>query len=315
MKFSILFFLLVLFSNYCLSQNDSIKSSEQILKVLGLNSSEEWEHKKNAMDAEIEQLMNEYKDKLKMSSSQKEAVIENPTNNEIYYDELNIKLKLLYQKYSEQLNYDAMELTFYDIPKQSTDVNSLSFQDRLYIKDMGLEAYKDNLSNLVGKLIMVDNNKSTLLFEDFKKDTIASSQFVPKDGEIETFKYKKGDDVNLGLFISANLKSEEIIEYSISDVSRMVIKEKELDKVKLKQKLETLEKYYEGKKFKIVLGVTVTEITSKKFIKNSKTIKANSFPALGSAFSFDSHFYISTENYKRIYRIGFTAFEISSVML
>ncbi|OCK42542.1 hypothetical protein BA195_10220 [Tenacibaculum soleae] len=303
MRLSI-FFILILISNsfYAQIENEHVIKAASIQDIIEQNKA--YKSLEKEFNSEYKKLSNSLKNYVSEEGQEK-------NESEKKINELKKLVNIKFKEINEKYNFNAIELAFFPEPKANS--NTLSFKDRVYINDMGIEAYKENLSDVVGKIIMIDDKgKSTMLISDFKKDKLKRVQFIPKNGEIETFKYKKGDDTNLGLFLSANVKSEEIIEYSTSDISRLVISDKEINLTKLKLKLTELEKNYKNCTFKIISGATVTQITSRKFIKKDKKIKASSFPVLGSAFTFDKHFYISTENYKRVYRIGLSTFNVDS---
>lgn len=191
--------------------------------------------------------------------------------------------------------------------------NSLSFEDRIYIKGVGIEAFSNDLEKLIGKIIIVDEEKSILSLRSFKLDSADLKTIKPKFQEIEALKYTTSDDKKLGFFIKAELKEDEILEYTRTDISRMVIGDNDINFDKLKLSYHTIKTSKPSAIIKVVTGVTVTEITTREFKKSSRVLKASGFSIATNAFSYGDYFYVTNDKFKRFYRIGLSTFEITPI--
>ncbi|AEH02132.1 hypothetical protein [Lacinutrix sp. 5H-3-7-4] len=209
------------------------------------------------------------------------------------------------------VNFEKFNKTSEFNNDNSNSNNSLSFEDRTYIKGVGIEAFSNDLEKLIGKIIIVDEDKSILSLRSFKLDSAVLKTSKPKFQEIEALKYTTTDDKKLGFFIKAELKEDEILEYTRTDISRMVIGDNDINFDKLKLSYQTLKSTKPSAIIKVVTGVTVTEITTREFKKSSRVLKASGFSIATNAFSYGDYFYITNDKFKRFYRIGLSTFEIT----
>lgn len=184
--------------------------------------------------------------------------------------------------------------------------------DRLYIENMGIEAFRENLSELLGRIIIKENGGNEIGFLSIKKDSAKIQSFVPTQNKLISHKLTKNSSAAISIFINASATDEKIYEYLVTDISRAILEAKNVDKELLKRATTIAEKD-ELTKYYIITGVTVTEISKREFAKKERRINATNFPLSGIAISFDGNFYVSDDSFEREYKIGFTISSLSKI--
>ena len=185
--------------------------------------------------------------------------------------------------------------------------------DRLYISNIGIEAFRENLDELLGRVAFKDNNIFNLGLLNIKKDTSIIKSFIPKQGKLISHKLTKKSSATLSFFINASATDERIYEYYVSDMSRAILEYKNIDKDLLKKLVTNIANDADLKNYYLVTGVTVTEIFRRQFDKKERKIKADNFPISGTAISFGGSFFVSDENFEREYKIGLTTSRLDVV--
>lgn len=184
--------------------------------------------------------------------------------------------------------------------------------DRLYIDKQGIEAYRQNLSELLGRIVTKGEEGNVIGPIPVKYDTAVIKTFTPENNRLISHRLTKNSSAALSLFINASATDDKIYEYMVTDISRAILNYLQIDKDRLKnatvfKNIEQIENKY------IITGVTVTEIVKREFTKQSKKIKASEFPLSGVAVSFDGNFFTSNENYEREYKLGFTVTSLNKI--
>ena len=186
--------------------------------------------------------------------------------------------------------------------------------DRLYVDNIGLETYRENLDEILGRIVFKDNGATNIGLLSIKVDSAQIKSFVPENGKLLSHKLTKNSSASISLFVNASASEERIYEYYVTDISRAILESSNIDKKLLKNLTanvddDKLKEYY------IITGVTVTEIYKRDFEKKSKKIKADNFPVSGVAISFDGNFFVSDENFEREYKIGLTASRLDIIKM
>ncbi|WP_034059541.1 hypothetical protein [Lacinutrix jangbogonensis] len=184
--------------------------------------------------------------------------------------------------------------------------------DRLYVTNIGIETYRENLDELLGRIIFDENGLKNIGLLSVKLDTVKINSFIPKQGKLLSQKLTKKSSASISLFINASASEERIYEYYVNDISRAILKGNQINKESLK-KLTSDMSDAELKQHYVVTGVTVTEIFRREFEKKTKKIKADNFPLGGAALSFEGNFFVSDDNFEREYKIGLTASRLDIV--
>ena len=184
--------------------------------------------------------------------------------------------------------------------------------DRLYIANVGIETYRENLEELLGRIVFVESGLKNIGLLSVKLDTAKIKSFIPKQGKLLSQKLTKNSSASISFFINASATEERIYEYYVMDISRAILKGNQINKESLK-KITSNMTDAELKQNYIITGATVTEIFRREFEKKSKKIKASNFPVGGNALSFEGNFFVSDDNYEREYKIGLTASRLDIV--
>uniref|UniRef100_UPI00404AE3F5 hypothetical protein n=1 Tax=Flavobacterium sp. TaxID=239 RepID=UPI00404AE3F5 len=219
-------------------------------------------------------------------------------------------------EYEKSLPDDSNEKTFNGIMVKSKPEpipNALkNVFDRLYVTNIGIETYRENLDELLGRLIFDENGVKNIGLLSVKLDTAKIESFIPKQGKLLSQKLTKKSSASISLFINASASEKRIYEYYVNDILRAILKGNQINKESLK-KLTSDMSDAELRQNYIVTGVTVTEIFRREFEKKSKKIKADNFPIGGAALSFEGSFFVSDDNFEREYKIGLTASRLDVV--
>ena len=178
--------------------------------------------------------------------------------------------------------------------------------DRLYIPNIGIEAFRQNLDELLGRIAFKENGVFNMGLLNIKNDTVNIKSFVPKEGKLISHKLTTKSSATLSFFINASATNERIYEYYVSDISRAILENKQIDKELLKKLVNNISDEENLKNYFLITGVTVTEIFKRQFDKKRRKIKADNFPISGTAISFGGSFFVSDENFEREYKIGLT---------
>ncbi|MDT7832441.1 hypothetical protein RQM59_08620 [Flavobacteriaceae bacterium S356] len=184
--------------------------------------------------------------------------------------------------------------------------------DRLYVSNIGIETYRQNLDEVLGRLIYYDNGKYNIGLFTVKNDTTKVASFVPENGRLISHKLTKNSSKSISLFINASATDDRIYEYYVTDISRAVLKNKDLNIKRLTNLTNEMSKE-SLKYFYVITGVTVTEIYKREFKKKTKKIRADKFPISGTAISFGGSFFVSNENFERQYKVGLTVSRLDIV--
>jgi hypothetical protein len=185
--------------------------------------------------------------------------------------------------------------------------------DRLYIDNIGIEAYRQNLDELLGRIAVKENDIFNLGLPNIKNDTVNIKSFVPEQGRLISHKLTEKSSATLSFFINVTASSERIYEFYISDISRAILKYKQIDKELLKKLVTNIDSEENLSNYYLITGVTVTEIFRKQFDKKKRKIKASNFPISGVALSFGGTFFVSDENFEREYKLGLTTLRLDIV--
>lgn len=186
--------------------------------------------------------------------------------------------------------------------------------DRLYVENIGIETYRENLDEILGRIVFKDNGATSIGLLSIKVDSAQIKSFVPDNGKLLSHKLTKNSSASISLFVNASASEERIYEYYVTDISRAILKSSNIDKELLKKLTanvddDKLKEYY------VITGATVTEIYKKDFEKKSRKIKADNFPVSGVAISFEGNFFVSDENFEREYKIGLTASRLDIIKM
>lgn len=191
--------------------------------------------------------------------------------------------------------------------------------DRIYIDNIGIDAFRENIDELLGRIAF----KEDVIFEgdgvfnlgllNIKTESAQIKSFVPKEGKLLSHKLTEKSSMSLSLFINASASNERIYEYYVSDISRAILKNKQINKELLKKLVNDIDDDENLRNYYLVTGVTVTEIFKREFNKKEKKIKANNFPILATAISFEGNFFVSDDNFEREYKIGLSTSRLDIV--
>ena len=183
------------------------------------------------------------------------------------------------------------------------DSNIESYKDRIFFTDGGLEAYRDNLNDLIGRILYISPNQ--------ERGEVGLVRYLNKNVEIETFEptngrtaseiIKEKKNNSLSIFLEGSISKEEIVELMHTDISRGVVSNLDFNYEQLKTLMNSLN--FQTKDAYIITAATVTEIIYKKYTKDEKSLRASKVPGL-SLLSLDSHFYKSSEQFERKYIVG-----------
>lgn len=184
--------------------------------------------------------------------------------------------------------------------------------DRLYVEDAGIDAYRENLDELLGRIVTKENNGNEIGLISVKRDSVTINSFTPKENKLISHKLTKNSSAALSLFINASATDDRIYEYLVTDISRAILQYKNIDKQLLKS-ATTIAENQDLKKYYIITAVTVTEISKREFTKKTKKIDATNFPMSGVAITFGGSFFVADDNFEREYKVGFTVTSLAKI--
>lgn len=185
-----------------------------------------------------------------------------------------------------------------------------NFNNRIYLEKNGLETFRENLDDLLGRIVYMDEQSAEIGLLKFSSDSAASKIFVPKDGLLKSERINSTKGTNIGLFVNVELKEEEMLEYTFDDVNRAILPPSGIDQTRLTEFVQNMytnhnpEQDYKNHSAHIIMGVTVSEIKYRKYTKSSKKLNADNIPKISSIFSFDNYFYTTYDLFERRFIIG-----------
>lgn len=141
--------------------------------------------------------------------------------------------------------------------------------DRLYVEDAGIDAYRENLGELLGRIVTKETTGNEIGLISVKRDSVTINSFTPTQNKLISHKLTKNSSAALSLFINASATDDRIYEYLVTDISRAILQYKNIDKQILKS-ATTIAESNDLKKYYIITGVTVTEISKREFTKKQK---------------------------------------------
>ncbi|KQC33393.1 hypothetical protein AAU57_08760 [Nonlabens sp. YIK11] len=220
---------------------------------------------------------------------------------------------------------EQMEQESLKIYNSSVAVNSYDYEvdfsglphmnmlkDRTYVKNAGIDVYRDKLELLLGRIVYKSPNGMKVGGIQFSKDDYKPKVETPKNGELESHIYKDERNTSFGLFIGVNLNEKEIANYTVTDILKAVLDSKYIDDKKLVNGITAMRTLAQAndEKMYLISGITVTEITSKKFKEKGNKITVNNLPSPASAFSFENKLYTSNTSFKRTYQVGLSVTDL-----
>lgn len=200
-------------------------------------------------------------------------------------------------------------------------INDFQLLNRLEgytIIEDALEVYRNNPSNLLGRIVYFEKDKIDLggfsvLPKDLDKTIFIST--VPKDGLVTFHRIKKSQEHKVSLFGTFDIEDDELIEYSITEVNKAMLDPSTIKQAFLEGYLDywakdpaTLDKL---KTMEYIEAVIVFEFKYRRYKNKGKKISAENIPITSALLSFSNSFYESTERMERVFKVGLLTVPLS----